>query len=300
MSFPAFTALQAGYARLWTDLVPRPEHESALKEICAALIARKAAYEAVSQAVWGKPDSWFIVALIDQMEHDPARGLCNSHLHNGDSLAHRTVDVPAGRPPPPAEPPFTFLASAMDALHYDGFDQVASWTPERLAYWLERYNGEGYLDKPIANPYLAAWSNLYTAGKYTSDHHYDPEAVSQQPGALTLLKILIDLDPTIAGTLGLAPAPAQPKEPDMPTTTPAAPAAPSVAATVVQDIELALTAAQTIFPLIPPLAPFLPAEQALLAAVHLVAQATGLEPAAALQAVISHLTPGQPNAAALS
>lgn len=316
MAYPAFNTLAPGYARLWADLVPRRERADALNAICAQLVQRKATYADIAQTVWGSADPWFVIAIIDQMEHDPELGLCNSHLHNGDPLTARTVNVPAGRPPKPAKAPFSFADSAIDALHYEGFDQVTVWTVERLAYWLERYNGGGYLDKPIENPYLASWSNLYTAGKFTSDHHYDADAVSQQPGALTVLKVLTALDPTVSAVL----APAPPTEPATPVAIPAAPTSTAAPAATpkgktmgdsLKEIEDALTAADSFLPSIlgtigaffPPaaaLAKFLPLLRVAIQAVRVVQQATGATPQQAATMVVAHLTPGESNTSALS
>jgi lysozyme family protein len=213
MGYPSFAILAPSYARMWAELEPTPAHIPALKTICEGLAAHTETYKNVSAAVWGRPELWFIVALIDQME---GGGGCRTHLHNGDPLTGRTVSVPAGRPP--GEPPFTFEQSAIDALIFDDLDKVQIWTIERIAYQLEKYNGPGYLDKPIVSPYLASWSNKYTKGKFVADHVYDPEAVSQQPGALTILKVLIMLDPEVAGAI--AP---QPKESPVTTSPPLAP-----------------------------------------------------------------------------
>lgn len=307
MSYPSFASLQAGYARLWADLEPAPAHMPALRTIAAAILAHKLTYQEVARTVWGKPDPWVVVALIDQMEHEPEYGLCNSHLHNGDSLAARTMHVPAGRPPAPSMPPFGFVESAIDALRYEGLDQVAAWTVERLAYWLERYNGGGYLALPGENPYLAGWSNRETPGRYTSDHHYDPDARPAQPGALTVLKLLIDADPTIAAALSLAaePGPSQAQPQESPMTQSPAPA------DTFDKIEQALTAVSSWLPslltpialVFPPAAAilrFLPLIQVAIQAVKVVKDATGQNTAAAAQTVMAHLTPGQPSASALS
>jgi len=199
MTVPSFAALAPSYARLWANLVPAPEHMPALEKICDALIAHKATYADAAAAVWDRPDYWYIIALIDQMEG--GGGAC-TYLGNGQSLRKETTEVPAGR-----GPFVSFTSGCIDALHLDGLDKVTSWPIERIAYEFEKWNGFGYLSKPINDPYLAAQSNEYIKGKYTSDHHYDPEAVSEQPGALTILKVLITRDPTILLTSVTAPTP---------------------------------------------------------------------------------------------
>ena len=61
------------------------------------------------------------------------------HLHNGDPLSARTVQVPRGRPLAD-EPPFTWEQSAADALTMEGITDVKGWTvPE----WPSQYGGGG-------------------------------------------------------------------------------------------------------------------------------------------------------------
>jgi len=289
MTYPSFAGLAPSYARLWAELEPAPARIAALNVICNVLISHKATYSQVAAAVWGRPEVWFVVALIDQMEHDPNLGLCNSHLHNGDPLTARTVSVPAGRPP--GLPPFTFMVSAADALIFDDLDKVKEWPIERIAYQLEKYNGGGYLDKPIVSPYLASWSNKYTAGKYVADHVYDPAAVSAQPGALTILKVLMTLDADVANAIApqkpvevlvvlqSAPlSPAQPKEAIMTTTT-AVPALPAIPTFNLNTVEVDL---EMIAPVITMIAGFIPGGAIVVPFIPIVE--TGLKMAAAVQA----------------
>jgi lysozyme family protein len=95
--------------------------------------------------------------MIDMME---AGGGCRRHLHNGDSLLYRTVNVPRGRLPAPAEPPFTWLQSGKDALAIDGVDRVKTWSVELLCYEMEKYNGFGYRAP-----------KLYVAERYASKEY---------------------------------------------------------------------------------------------------------------------------------
>jgi lysozyme family protein len=206
MTIPSYKTLAPSYAKLWNELVPTPAHVPELIKICNGLIANKATYQAVSQTVWGTPDYWWYVAITDQME---GGGGANTFLGNGQSLSRVTTEVPVG------EGPFAnFHDGAVVALR----GVPAPRTIEQAAYNWESFNGWGYLNKPIENPYLASQSNKYTAGKYVADHVYDPNAVSQQPGALTILKVLIGLDPSIQIPLeGQVPPIKEPPMPDLAT-----------------------------------------------------------------------------------
>jgi lysozyme family protein len=131
---------------------------------------------------------WYVVAVIHSME----AGLrFTRHLHNGDPLTARTVNVPKGRPRT-GRPPFTWEESARDALKYDGLDKVDDWSLTSILYELEKYNGFGYRRRGINTPYLWSFSNHYRKGRFVSDGHYDAESVSKQIGAGVLLRRMED------------------------------------------------------------------------------------------------------------
>jgi lysozyme family protein len=127
---------------------------------------------------------WWLVGIIHSLEGSSD---FKTHLHNGDSLKMRTVNVPAGRPKT-GNPPFTWEESAVDALNYDRMKNLD--TLEKQLYALERFNGLGYRKKGINSPYLWSGSTHYTKGKYVRDGVWDANAVSKQIGAAVILNIL--------------------------------------------------------------------------------------------------------------
>jgi len=131
---------------------------------------------------------WYVIAVIHNMEC----GLdFTKHLHNGDSLKRRTVNVPAGRPKT-GQPPFTFEVSALDALKYDKLTEWNDWSIGGICYKLEGFNGWGYRARKINSPYLWSYSNLYTSGKYVADNKWSGTAVSGQCGAAVILRRMSD------------------------------------------------------------------------------------------------------------
>jgi lysozyme family protein len=133
---------------------------------------------------------WHVLGVIQLME---GGGSFSRHLHNGDPLTARTVQVPKGRPKK-GNPPFTWEESAADAIQLEGLDKQKDWSPGAVLYLFEKYNGFGYRNKKIniPSPYLWSFSNHYTKGKYSSDGHYDPSLVSQQCGTAVLLHRMIE------------------------------------------------------------------------------------------------------------
>lgn len=189
---PTFDTLQDEYAALWASMEIRASALPAISSTARKIIAARERYEAI-EAATGVP--WFVVGTIHAMEC----GLrFDRHLHNGDPLTKRTVQVPAGRPAK-GKAPFTFEASACDALMLKRLDAVPRWDIPRIAYELERYNGWGYrLYHPeVASPYLWSGTTHYTRGKYVADSQWSATAVSSQSGAMALLKRIAELDPSV-------------------------------------------------------------------------------------------------------
>lgn len=118
-------------------------------------------------------------------------GSCNFkvHLHNGDPLTGKTVQVPAGRPRN-GTPPFTWEISAEDALIVKGFHNISDWSIPAMLYRFEGYNGFGYRKTSIniPSPYLWSFSNHYNKGKFVADGKFNGSAVSKQCGTAVLLR----------------------------------------------------------------------------------------------------------------
>lgn len=174
--------LKKNYLALWDGCVVLDDWLFRAKSSGKKIILNKPDYSLVSK-ITNVP--WFIVGLIHKME---ANFNFKTHLHNGDSLNNRTVQVPRGRPIE-GKPPFTWLDSAIDAIRYDGLDKVECWDIATTLYQLEKYNGFGYRkNHPHVNtPYLWSGTNQYTCGKYIADGLWSSAAVSGQVGCVPIL-----------------------------------------------------------------------------------------------------------------
>lgn len=172
------------YQYLWNTRQIDPDKRAHVQNIVNKILSYRSKYEKVEN----KTDvPWAVIATIHSLES----GLnFNTHLHNGDPLTHRTVHVPAGRPLPPLNPPFSWEESAIDALKYDGLSRWKLWDVPGILYKLEGYNGFGYRNHDINSPYLWAGCNHYFSGKYVSDGKFDKDAVSKQIGAACILGLM--------------------------------------------------------------------------------------------------------------
>jgi lysozyme family protein len=202
VTFPSFDAAKAGYGNLWRSMTIRPERRAALDSAARKILRGKSRYLAIERLT-GVP--WFLVGLEHYREADCSFAC---HLHNGDNgrpdaqgrLTIRTRQVPAGRPP--SSPPWTWEASARDALAIDGLDKITDWGIERIGYMCEKFNGAGYFGHNVNSPYVWAGCNHYgdppNTGKYVADHAFDPHAIDTQLGCMPLLAVMMEQDPSIA------------------------------------------------------------------------------------------------------
>ncbi len=209
MAFPLTDTLRQQYQALFDACVINPAHLGVVNQTIARIVPNRGRYESVSNPL-GIP--WFFVALVHNLECSLNFKL---HLHNGDPLTARTVQVPAGRPPD-GQPPFTWEQSATDALQFQKLAHLNDWGLPAILYRLEGYNGYGYhmVTPPINSPYLWSFSQHYTKGKFVADHKFDPNAVSTQCGSAVILSQMVKdgivsfAAAATAGPASAAPAPA--------------------------------------------------------------------------------------------
>lgn len=181
-------ALRAEYQTLFDTCQVRPGKAAAVDAAAAKLLSHRSRYHSVGKPL-GIP--WQTVAVIHNMECSQN---FNQHLHNGDPLTARTTHVPKHRPAE-GSPPFTWEASASDALKFDGLADWSDWSIPGTLYRLEGFNGWGYRrhHPEVKSPYLWSGSNHYVRGKYVADGTWSDTAVSGQIGAATLLRRLAEL-----------------------------------------------------------------------------------------------------------
>ena len=196
------------YTTLFNTCDISPARAREVDKCIDAILKNRARYEQV-QSTTGVP--WYVVAIIHNME---ASQNFKRHLHNGDPLTARTVQVPAGRPKT-GSPPFSWEDSARDALALRNLGPHTDWSLAGTLYQLEGYNGWGYrLFHPhVKTPYLWSFSNHYKSGKYIADGTWSDTAKSAQCGAAVLLRRMLergdiafpDAPPTPAGQPLLVP-----------------------------------------------------------------------------------------------
>jgi lysozyme family protein len=176
-------SLRKEYEHLFNTCLVRPDQLGTVESLIKGLLLHRARYGNVAGDL-GIP--WSFIAVIHNMESSQN---FSRHLHNGDPLTGRTVQVPPGRPKK-GSPPFTWEQSAADALTMKGLGAGTDWSLAGTLYQVERYNGWGYRlhHQHVLSPYLWSFSNQYTSGKYVADGTWSDTAVSKQCGAAVLLR----------------------------------------------------------------------------------------------------------------
>jgi lysozyme family protein len=178
-------ALAADYRRLFDTAEIRSAQQRAADRAVDRALGLKATYVQIGEPL---QVPWYFVAAVHMRESSYRT---DGHLHNGDPLTARTVNVPANRPPT-GDPPFSFEISAADALQLKRLHLQRDWSVPRLLHTLEAYNGFGYRKRGLPSPYLWSFTHHYQRGKFVRDGMLDPATVDRQCGTATLLRRLAE------------------------------------------------------------------------------------------------------------
>lgn len=177
-----YEAAKRGYANLWKEAQITKTRAATARGIAKRLLTNKDRYEKISVQVNGVP--WWWIAAIHNMESN-ANFL--TYLGNGQRFNRVTTIEPLNR-----GPFVSFEAGAVDAIKLKGLHKIEVWDITRALYEAERYNGFGYVGR-IRSPYLWSYTTLQQKGKFTSDHNWDPNHVSQQCGVAAIFKAFEEL-----------------------------------------------------------------------------------------------------------
>ena len=192
---PSFTSLKPEYREMFDDCVIHSHHQNELIRIARRIVAPDAIrrYKQVERST---SVPWFVVGALHYRE---ASLNFMGHLHNGDFLKLKTVQVPSGRPagkwpPEPWNAEAAWQLSAQDALR--GFKRVSKWTVERMLYTFEAYNGWGYRShQGFRSPYLWNYTQFYNGGGYPCDRCWSPTYLSKQAGLVCIIKSIKAINP---------------------------------------------------------------------------------------------------------
>lgn len=175
-----FEATEAGYTNLWRTATLKGGADAKQADIFAdRIIAAEQRYRAV-QAATGVP--WYFIGALHMRESS-----CNfaGVLHNGEKIigtGRVTTLVPEGR-----GPFSTWEEAAIDALKLKDMHRVQAWSPARMLFQAEVFNGLGYVGKGVNSPYVWAGTSHEQRGKFVADHVFDPTTDDTQLGVAAVL-----------------------------------------------------------------------------------------------------------------
>ncbi len=172
------------YRRMFLATSRDPASMEKVKAFANQVVAGRSQYEA---AVTGTRVPWFLLGILHGLEGGFA---FDRHLHNGDSLADRTVHVPTGRPLG-GSPPFTWETSARDVLAMKHWEDEQDWSFPHLLYLAEGFNGYGYRKRGLPSPYVWAATDVYSKGSYGLDGQFNAALKAQNVGVAAVLKELV-------------------------------------------------------------------------------------------------------------
>ena len=182
-------------AKRWQAMRIRSDHVAAIDKVVRRMWLNEdfqSRYDAMAEQAQ-IPAPFIVLAHMRESDGD-----WNRSLAQGDRLTKRSVHVPAGRVPLPANPPFTFEEAAIDALVVcDHIQQWRDWSIGGMLTALERFNGLGYAARGVSSPYVWAQTDQYHSGKFTSDRHFDTSVVDPQIGCAAALARMMALDTSL-------------------------------------------------------------------------------------------------------
>ena len=239
------SSLASEYDDLFDTCRVNTANAAMVESLATKIEANKQKYASVG----GTKIPWYFIGVIHAMEAIPPLNFAR-HLHNGDPLTKRTVQVPKGRPAT-GTPPFTWEVSAKDALTLKNLFNWSDWSISGMLYKLEQYNGWGYRNHHphVKSPYLWSFSNHYTSGKYVKDGVWSETAKSQQCGGATILRRLAEkqaINFNNSGTPALGNTPST-SGPNISTLAPLVKYAPTKFSQVAKDLQAALNMLPGIF-----------------------------------------------------
>lgn len=161
------------------------DQTSELATFKARYLTNQARYAAVAALTDTPPE---LIAAIHWRE---GSGDFSTYLHNGDPLGKKVTDEPLD------VPIFnTWEPAAVDAIKRETTARSASGvtrqaTLAQMCAFAECFNGLGYVNRGVPDPYVLSGTSGYRSGKYVSDGVYSSSAVDGQLGVLAMLHAIL-------------------------------------------------------------------------------------------------------------
>ena len=166
------------YQKLWDDW----NHASGTfgqeaEKLADKILASLTRYEDIVKGT-GVPVEWVYLAHAMEASCDFTKQIFNGAKFDKPVAAGASIYGPWT----------SWEDSVRDAISYGKLSLIKNWNFETLFGELEEWNGWGYAYKGKNSPYICSGlESGQGVGKFVADGKYDPNAVSQQPGAMLIL-----------------------------------------------------------------------------------------------------------------
>lgn len=180
--------IQAEYIGLLETMDYKDSKMHYINNAASKAMRNKSKYVEVQDAT-GVPWEWIAAVHMRESNAD-FKGV----LHNGQKIigkGRKTTIVPKGR-----GPFSSWSQAAIDAIKLKKLHLIDDWSPARMLYELERFNGWGYRYKGRSgrSPYLWGATNHQLKGKFVSDGKYSSRVMDKQLGAVPVMVRIQELD----------------------------------------------------------------------------------------------------------
>jgi lysozyme family protein len=181
-------ALIERYTHFWNVMKINPGVIPYADSACNLLITGKDKFQKLSTLTHVP---WGVIAVIAYREYGflyekgkPPALRWDKSLGQGDAWNLPSVHEPAHRGPFKG-----WLEAGYDALvNCPPFAaKWRDWSPGGSLALLVKYNGEGYDNIGIPDPYILSGTDQYIKGKYGSDGRYNPNLVDKELGCAVLI-----------------------------------------------------------------------------------------------------------------
>lgn len=184
---PTFEQIRSKYELLYRTMeIKSPVIKAQAQQAAGKLLKDLNRYKAVEKLT-GVPAVFLMCTNLRE-----SNGSMLRYLGNGQLLSMKTTIVPKNR-----GPFASWEDGAVDAIKLEGLDKENNWSVAHIAYDEEAFNGWGYYFHDINSPYLWGGTQHQQSGKYIADGVFDKTIMDTQLGVMVVLKILIEIEPSL-------------------------------------------------------------------------------------------------------
>lgn len=146
---------------IWAAMQIDPARRPAIEKIARRIVSGRAQYDVISRA---SHVPWFVVGII--------------HALDGELRWNAEWEATAAA---------NRFKARLPRSRWNSIEDIASA--------LEEWDGLGYRQRGVHSPYLWGWTTAHIAGRIVGDGVFLPGAEAEAPGAMAVLRAMVEIDP---------------------------------------------------------------------------------------------------------